>query len=116
MFKSFTKSHSRSKNFWLRDKNGNVTEENWNKIIGFFNPIAHLVAQYARLFKPENGFTLDIIFRTIGLPSFAPLSADEVENKLRDSFSGDHKYRFSSSFPMSFSYDYLQVFFFFFEL
>jgi len=92
---------------WLT-QNGKVIQSEFEDILSYFEPIAFGTERYTR--GPIlTGFSLDIIFKTLSLPSFfGRKSQENTQDEIRDSVDGDHRFRFSTNpnNPLGYAYDY----------
>lgn len=91
---------------WLTDeKHEKILKAKFVGILQHFEPIPCCPNKYKKC-EPF-GFTLSDIFQTLSLHCFAgPVSPSDLEKVLEPSFVGDHRFRFSSSMPLSFTLDF----------
>lgn len=92
---------------WLSE-NGCVLRSKFEQILSYFEPIGFLIDPSSKQeAKIRCGFSLEIIFKTLSLPSFfGPNDVEASEEEFKDSVNGDHRIRFSSNLPKSYTYDY----------
>jgi len=93
---------------WLTDEtHKRVMKEEFISMLYHFTPIVCVSSRRYLRFTPSSGFTIPLIFKTLSLPSFVgTLSATKIEEILKNSYTGDHRIRFSTADPLSFTLQY----------
>lgn len=94
-----------AKKWFMDDKHERILKSKFVDMLQHFKPIMCLPSKYRKC--DQVGFMLFTVFHTLSLHSFAgPVPESDIETKLEASFQGDHRFRFSSSQPVSFTLDF----------